>query len=204
MRQSEALAMRRWIVAVAFLVALAGAARADWQAVERVETYSITGQTGIALYRSIGENGPRAGPGSAIAFTDYKLTWGRDYRPQPDGSCTLVSARPNLVITYRLPEPAGPLPPETLALWERFIAGVRAHERVHGRIITDITKKIEALSIGLTVADDPTCAKTRAELQRRLPPLAEELKRRNRDFDRKEMSEGGTVHRLVLELVNGG
>ncbi len=192
----------RMALAAALLLPVPTAGQAGWRAVERVETYAISGKTGIALYRSIGENGPKAGIGRAIAYTDYKLTWRRDYRPQ-GGGCVLAAARPNLVITYRLPKPAGDLPAATRRLWERFIDGVEKHERVHGEIILDITKKIEALSVGLTVADDPDCTKTRAELQRRLPPLAEELKRRSREFDRVELSEGGNVHQLVLGLVNG-
>src|SRR5690606_7902189 len=75
-------------------------AHAGWQAVERVEAYAISGKTGIELYRSIGDNGPKVGVGRTIAYTDFKLLWSRDYRPQPDGSCVLVSARPSLTITY--------------------------------------------------------------------------------------------------------
>ncbi|WP_274424809.1 DUF922 domain-containing Zn-dependent protease [Chelativorans sp. YIM 93263] len=179
------------------------AAQAEWEPVETVETYAVSGETGIALYESIGERGPKVGIGRAIAYTDFKLTWTRDYQPR-GGGCTLASARPKLIITYRLPELAGDLPPAMQKRWDKFIDGVAAHERVHGEIITDIARKIEAMSVGLTMADDPDCAKTRAELQRRLVPIAAELKQRNRAFDREEMSEGGNVHRLVLELVNGG
>ncbi|WP_274424805.1 DUF922 domain-containing protein [Chelativorans sp. YIM 93263] len=32
---------------------------------------------------------------------------------------------------------------------------VAKHERVHGEIITDIARKIAAMSVGLTMADDP-------------------------------------------------
>ncbi|MCT8999690.1 DUF922 domain-containing Zn-dependent protease [Chelativorans intermedius] len=197
--------MKAKLFALATLAALlpAVSARAEWQAVERIETYAVSGRTGIALYRSIGERGPKVGIGRAIAYTDYRLTWRRDYRPE-DGGCRLAAAVPNLTITYRLPAPADTLPPATRRLWETFIAGVEVHERGHGAIILDVVKKIEAISVGLAVADDPDCTKTRAELQRRLVPLAEELRRRNRDFDREEMSEGGNVHRLVLGLVNGG
>lgn len=196
--------MRAGLIAIAAcLAALPGAARADWTPAERVETYAISGETGIALYRSIGENGPKVGVGRAIAYTDFDLKWSRDYVPK-NGGCTLVSARPHLTITYLLPEPSADLPASTRKLWETFIEGVRAHERVHGEIITDIARKIEAVSIGLTMPDDPDCKKTRAELQRRLVPIAAELKQRSRDFDRTELSEGGNVHQLVLGLVNGG
>ncbi|MDS1134660.1 DUF922 domain-containing Zn-dependent protease [Nitratireductor indicus] len=183
-------------------VLAAGAARAEWRATERVETYTITGQSGIELYRSIGERGPKIGMGRVIAYTDFKLTWRRDYQPRR-GNCTLASAKPNLVITYRLPKPSQTLPPQTRQSWETFIAGVTAHERVHGEFIVEMVRKIEAVSVGLSAENDPKCQKVRQKLQEHLGALSQEQRRRGREFDREEMSDGGNVHRLVLALVNG-
>lgn len=175
----------------------------DWKPQERVEHYRVSGGSGIELYRSIGANGPRVGPGNVIAYTDFKLLWSRDYRPQPDGSCKLVSARPSLTITYRLPKASGNMPAATKRLWERFISGVTAHEKVHGDIIVDMVKEIEKVSVGLSAPNDPDCKKVRAALQSQLGPISERQRARSRDFDRVEMGDGGNVHRLVLELVNG-
>ena len=194
--------LRIWLAA-AGLAAAMPAAGAEWRAAEKVETYAISGDTGIALYRSIGERGPKVGVGRAIAYTDFELLWSRDYRQQADGSCLLASARPSLTITYRLPKPSGKLPAATRGLWESFIEGVEAHERVHGDFIREMVGKIEAVSVGLSVADDPECRKIRKELTGRLAALSQEQRQRSRDFDRAEMSDGGTVHRLVLALVNG-
>ena len=180
------------------------AAQTGWKPAEQVEHYRVSGRSGMELYRSIGENGPNVGVGRVIAYTDFKLLWSRDYRPQPDGSCKLVSARPSLTITYRLPRASGDMPAATRRLWETFLAGVTAHEKVHGDFIVDLVKAIEAVSVGLAAPDDPGCQKVRAELQSRLGPLSEEQRRRSREFDRVEMRDGGNVHRLVLALVNGG
>jgi predicted secreted Zn-dependent protease len=194
----------RLLAAVAAIVWMPATAHADWKPVETVEHYRVSGSSGIELYRSIGENGPKVGVGRAIAFTDFKLLWSRDYRPQPDGSCTLVSARPSLTIIYRLPKASGDMPAATRRLWETFVNGVTAHEKVHGEFIVDLVKAIEATSVGLTAPNDPDCNKVRAELQSRLGPLSQEQRSRSRDFDRVELSDGGNVHRLVLALVNGG
>jgi len=70
---------------------------ADWKPAEQIKTYAVTGNSGAALYDSIGERGPMAGV-QAIAHTTFKLTWRREYRPQPDGACVLATARPNLTI----------------------------------------------------------------------------------------------------------
>ena len=178
-------------------------ARAEWRPVEKIVTYAVSGKTGIDLYRSIGENGPKVGVGRVIAYTDFDLKWSRDYRPR-SGGCVLASAKPFLTITYRLPKVSGELPPGVERLWEAFAAGVEKHERVHGEIILDMVKKIEAVSVGLTVPDDPDCKKIRQVLTKKLGELSQEQRRKSREFDRKEMSDGGNVHQLVLRLVNGG
>lgn len=183
--------------------ATAMAAPAQWKPVEKIETYAISGSTGAELYRSIGENGPKIrGLVRTIAFTNFKLTWTRDYQRQADGACMLVTARPKLVITYTLPKPGGRLPSATSEKWETFIAGIRAHEKVHGDIIVDMVKAIEAMSTGFRVPADPDCRKIRQELTRRLAELSLAQRQRSRDFDRVEMSNGGNVHQLILDLVN--
>lgn len=195
---------RLFAAAIGLAALLPAAAHAGWKPAEKVEHYRVSGRTGIELYRSIGENGPNVGVGRVIAYTDFKLLWSRDYRPQPDGSCTLVSARPSLTITYRLPRAGGDMPAATKRLWETFVAGVTAHEKVHGEMIVDLVKAIEAVSVGLTAPDDRNCQKVRAALQSRLGPLSEEQRRKSREFDRVEMGDGGNVHKLILALVNGG
>ena len=178
-------------------------AHAYGETTERVESYSITGKTGIELYRSIGEHGPKAGVARAIAHTNFKLTWSRNYQPQEDGSCKLVSARPNLVITYTLPKPAGNLPPAVKKQWDTFIEGVRRHEQEHGVHMREMVAEIEAATIGFSVADDQKCQKVRKAIIPSLSQASQRQRERSRDFDRVEMGEGGNMHRLILALVNG-
>ncbi|BCH26096.1 peptidase [Mesorhizobium sp. L-8-10] len=191
----------RFLVLVPLLASPTLAAAAEWQAVEKVDAYAISGKSGLELYRSIGERGPKIGVGRAIAHTNFKLTWSRNYEPQ-GGGCTLVSAKPKLIITYTLPKPSQELPAGLRQYWETFITGVRAHEKVHGDIIVDMVKQIEAVSVGLSVPGDPKCSKIRTELTKRLAELSLEQRRKSREFDRIEMSDGGNVHKLILGLVN--
>ncbi|MBY3133031.1 DUF922 domain-containing protein [Rhizobium laguerreae] len=178
-------------------------ALADWQAVEEVRPYSISGTSGAGLYASIGERGPKAsGFGRAIAHTTFKLTWTRKYEPQGN-ACVIVINRPKLIITYTLPKPSAALPAAVNSSWEAFISGVQAHERVHGETIKEMVKEIEATSIGLTVADDPDCKKIRIELTRRLGEISQRQRQRGRDFDKIEMGDGGNIQQLILKLVNG-
>lgn len=188
-------------IALAAACLAATPALADWQAAERIETYRVEGATGLELYRSIGERGPKAGPTRAIAFTTFDLKWSRDYREEA-GGCRLASVRPWLTIIYRWPEAPPGLEPQVAARWQRFIEGIRAHERVHGAMIVEMVKKIEAFSTGLAADNDPGCHKVRATLQKRLGELSAEQREKSRDFDRVELSQGGNVHQLVLGLVN--
>lgn len=202
--------MRQWSgtclsAILAMLAAMAGnVAHADWKPSEKIESYSISGKTGPDLYASIGERGPKVGIGRAIAFTNFKLTWRRDYQPQPDGGCTLVSALPRLVISYHLPRPSQKLGEPVAGNWRTFLEGVTRHERVHGEMIVDMVREIEAFSVGLSVPDDPACKKIRTKLTERLAQISLAQRQKSRDFDRAEMSEGGAVHQLVLTFVNGG
>lgn len=178
---------------------------ADWKAVERTETYAVNGTTGMELYASIGAKGPLLSGGSrAIAYTTFDLKWSRDYRPQADGSCRLVSGKPWLTITYRLPKPAQKLPAPVAENWKRFITGMTAHEKVHGDHIREMVDRIIATTVGVTVPDDAGCRKIREVLQTPLAEASLEQRARSNAFDREEMSPGGNVHGLILNLVNGG
>lgn len=188
---------------VCLLVAVSGSrAFAGGEIIERVENYSISGGTGIELYRSIGEHGPKSGIGRAIAHTTFKLTWRRDYRPQGT-SCTLVSAVPRLIITYTLPKPVQALPPDTKKRWDSFIEGIRLHEKVHGVHMKEMVAEIEANTIGVTAENDPGCKKIRQDIQAPLGAASLRQRQRSSDFDRAEMAEGANIHRLILGLVNG-
>ena len=192
------------LLLAAALSAAPVAAQADWKPVEKEAPYAISGTTGPDLYASIGERGPKAGIGRAIAFTDFKLTWTRDYQPQPDGACTLVSARPKLILTYALPKPSQKLAEPVATNWKTFIDGVRRHERVHGEMIVAMVKEIEAFTVGLSVPDDPNCKKIRKRITERLAEISQAQRQKSRDFDSVELSDGGNVHQLILNLVNGG
>ncbi|WP_244484750.1 DUF922 domain-containing protein [Rhizobium sp. Root149] len=187
---------------ISVLTTLAGQANAaDWQAVEQIKTYAITGKTGIDLYRSIGEKGPQAGV-QAIAHTSFKLTWTRKYEVQGT-ACAITVAKPKLIITYTMPKPANPLPPDVEQNWARFIAGVEKHERVHGGFTKELVQQIQDFSLGLRVENDPDCKRIREVLTKRLGELSKAERARNAEFDRIELSDGGAVHQLILAFVNG-
>jgi len=191
----------RCALLLAGLIFSGSAMAADWQAVERVEPYAVEGTSGLEIYRSIGERGPKLGASRVIAHTGFKLTWTRKYERQGD-ACTITVNRPKLIITYTLPKLKTKLSGPLKDRWERFSAGVAAHERVHGDFIREMVEQIEAASVGMSVADDPQCRKIRTRLQAKLGELSDAQRARSRDFDKVEMSDGGNVHQLILQLVD--
>ncbi len=74
---------------------------------------------------------------------------------------------------------------------------------MHGGYIKDLVHQIEAVSLGMTVPNDPSCQKIRAQLTEKLGALSRAERQKNADFDRVEMSDGGNIHQLILALVNG-
>lgn len=177
---------------------------ADFQTKEVVKTYAISGTTGIELYASIGERGPKVGANAVrtVAHTVFDLKWSRKYERQGN-ACKLVSAKPFFTITYTLPKPASKLPPAVQKRWDAFIEGIAAHEKVHGAQMKEMVERILATTVGLTVENDPDCKKIRKEILAPLTAASQEQRQRSRDFDKSEMSAGGNVQKLVLALVNG-
>ena len=171
------------------------------QAVERVEPYDVTGSTGLDIYRSIGARGPKLGVARVIAHTGFKLTWTRKYERQGN-ACTITVNRPKLIITYTLPRLKTKLSGALKGRWDTFIAGVTAHEKVHGDFIRDMVREIEAASVGMTVENDPNCRKIRPQLQAKLGELSDAQRARSRAFDAVELTDGGNVHQLILQLVD--
>lgn len=176
---------------------------AEWQAVEKIQTYPISGQTGVELYESIGERGPKISEtGRTIAHTTFKLTWTRRYEPQ-GMACVLTTAVPKLIITYTLPKPSTKLSAAVQSSWDTFAAGISKHEHVHGESIKQMVHDIEQMSVGFSAPDDPDCKRVRVELTKRLADLSARQRQRDRDFDATEMSKGGNIQQLILALANG-
>ncbi|HSX76204.1 MAG TPA: DUF922 domain-containing protein [Shinella sp.] len=191
----------RGALLLAALLFAASASAQDWQAVERVEPYDVTGSTGLDIYRSIGARGPKLGVARVIAHTGFKLTWTRKYERQGN-ACTITVNRPKLIITYTLPRLKTKLSGALKGRWDTFIAGVTAHEKVHGDFIRDMVREIEAASVGMTVENDPNCRKIRPQLQAKLGELSDAQRARSRAFDAVELTDGGNVHQLILQLVD--
>lgn len=192
------LPFRSAAISISLLI-VSTANAAEWKATERIAYYDVTGDTGRALYESIGVTGPKLKNGNrAIGLMEYDLKWRRDYKPE-NGNCRLVSATPLMTITYRLPraKPSG----ASKARWQVFTAGIEAHERTHGAHVKDMVDAIIADTVGLVVENDPECKAIRAEVLTRVKAALADYIARTRAFEAEEMGSGGNVEMLVRGLV---
>ncbi len=194
--------MLKIVVLFTFFIATDLAVAGGWKPVERIDAYAISGSTGPALYAAIGEKGPLIGTVRTIAHTTWELKWSRKY--VPDGAaCKLVSAKPFLIITTTLPKPTAKLANPTAQLWKTFIDGIVAHEKIHAADIIDMVEDILTATVGLRLDNDKSCQAIRSEVFKRVTAANENYKSKSRAYDQIEMSSGGNVERLILQLVNG-
>lgn len=174
----------------------------DWQAAEHRRYYSVSGATGLEIYRNIGEQGPRVGLRRAIGLTEWDLKWRRNYLPK-NGGCRVTDVKPFLTITTTLPR-AVSIPETMKRQWQAFLDGIETHEDGHALRLKIMVDEIIAATSELIVDDDPDCRKAKEDVQRRVKSAFDAYTVDNRAFETTEMSEGGNVHRLILDFVDPG
>jgi len=176
---------------------------AGTKATVSVQTYKISGDSGAALVDAMNRNGPKQGfLARAIAQTrytvDWELRWGRAGR-----ACRLVDATARLSIAYRYPALARTVSPALKRRWTAFMAGVRGHEEMHGRIAGEMVAAAHKSAAKVGFADDPSCRRAKAEVERRVKATYAVYEKRQLRFDEVEHRDGGKVDRLLGSLIRG-
>ncbi|AZO70758.1 MULTISPECIES: DUF922 domain-containing protein [unclassified Mesorhizobium] len=193
------LAVLACLVAIGALYA--PQASAGTRVLVQTRSYDIAGNSGAALVEAMDSKGPKHGfMTHAIAQTAYTVDWELGVI-QDKGSCRLKQANGTLHLFYTFPRVASPATPALKKRWDRFFAGVRAHEQTHGRIARQMMRATERSITGLKVADDPYCYETRREARRRIQAAYAEYEARQNAFDAREHRDGGHVEHLVAALM---
>ncbi|ETA72103.1 MULTISPECIES: DUF922 domain-containing Zn-dependent protease [Mesorhizobium] len=195
--------MRRTVLTclVAIGALFAPQASAGTRAVIQTLTYDVTGSSGAALVDAMDRKGPRHGfMTHAIATTAYTVDWDLD-AGQGNGFCRIRGVNGTLNLSYTFPHLAPPATPALKRRWNRFFAGVRAHEETHGRIAREMMRATEKSITGLRIANDPSCYKARREAQLRIRAVYAEYEAKQNAFDRREHSSGGHVEHLIAALT---
>lgn len=188
-------------LAVLAAMSTPGIAVAGSKVITHIRTYDIAGESGRALIEAMDKSGPKHGfLTRAIAQTSYTVDWNFDLKAKAD-VCRVRAASATLDMTYMYPRVTTPMSPALRKRWERFFAGVRAHEQTHGRIARQGITAGERAVAGLAVANDPHCIKTQREAQRQVDAIYKEYEAKQVVFDQREHREGGRVEALVANLV---
>ncbi|RWA71053.1 DUF922 domain-containing protein [Mesorhizobium sp. M1C.F.Ca.ET.193.01.1.1] len=167
----------------------------------QTRSYDIAGNSGAALVAAMDSRGPKHGfMTHAIAQTAYTVDWELGVI-QDKGACRLKQANGTLNLFYTFPRVASPATPALKTRWNRFFAGVRAHEQTHGRIAREMMRATERSIVGLRVAGDPYCYKARREARQRIQATYAEYEARQNAFDAREHRDGGHVEHLIAALM---
>lgn len=165
------------------------------------ETYTISGSSGAALIAAMDRSGPKHGfLTRAIAQTRYTVAWDVE-TAQSNGACRLTRASATLHLNYTYPQVKGAMPAALKRRWQRFIAGVRKHEEMHGSIARQMVQAAERSVKGMTIPSDRSCGKLNAELKRRVNAVYADYERRQVAFDAREHRAKGVVEGLVGALI---
>jgi predicted secreted Zn-dependent protease len=179
----------------------AAAASAEVRVTEKTGSYAISGRSGAALLDAMDRRGPKHGfLTRAIAQTRYAMSWQIEWG-ESARSCRVRQLDGELSITYTYPRIAGRVSGDLHRKWTRFLAGVRKHEEMHGRLARQMARAAEKSVARIAVANDPGCRKARLEAKRLMSAVYADYEARQLGYDAKEHRSGGPVERLIGELV---
>ena len=178
-----------------------GDASAGVKTTVETQHYVISGRTGAALLDAMDRRGPKHGfLTRAIAQTSYTIAWKMEWG-ETRAACRVKRADGELAIIYTYPKVGGQVSRTVQRKWDRFLAGVTKHEKMHGLIAQQMVNEAQR-SIGkLTIRNDPGCRKSRKEVSRRVDAIYAKYEKKQVDYDEREHREGGPVEALIDALV---
>ena len=196
-----------WFSCLAVLIAVMArpdAAEAGARITTTTKYYTVQGENGHALFRSMNRNGPRhAFMKKAMAQTQYK-TSPRGKMTWKDGVCRVDDGGYDAEITYVFPKPARRLTGDMARRWKAFMVHTVAHEKVHGRIAAQMAHALDRHIRQFAMKDGKGCRRALARLRKDVKAIYKRFDDKQNAYDEREHREGGAVEKSVLRLVNQG
>lgn len=188
-------------LAAAMGLAAAAPASAAAKISTKTEFYKISGQSGRALLDQMDRKGPKHGFTSrAIAQTRYSMSSSAEWR-YSKGVCRASDVSIKLAITYVYPQPRGPVSADLKQRWSRFMAGVVAHEEVHGKLARQMANAAAKSVAGMAVRGRPNCPGVQRQMKRNINAIVADYEARQERFDDDEHRNGGNIAGLVRSLA---
>ncbi len=172
---------------------------------EKVKYYSVSGNTGAELYKSMVKNGPDHGGNkrNVLASTSFKFNFKNDVFTIKRNRCILTNLDIVVDVTYTYPRWRGSknASAETRRAWKKFEKIAVLHEKEHVKITRKFAKDYEkALMKSRRKASDD-CAKQSVGEMFRTSYQIRKHERLHKRFDRRDLGKRGRGYKALLELV---
>ena len=172
---------------------------------EKVKYYSVSGNTGAELYKSMVKNGPDHGGSNrnVLASTSFKFNFQNDVFKIKRNRCILTNLDIVVDVTYTYPRWRGSksASAETRRSWKKFEDIAVLHEKEHVKITRKFAKDYEkALMKSRRKASDDCAKQSVGELFRTSYQIRKH-ERLHKRFDRRDLGKRGRGYKALLELV---
>ena len=172
---------------------------------EKTTYYTVKGSTGKEIFESMLENGPkiegRMGHFLATTDLDYEI---RNYQLELVGTRCIPKSF-DLVVhaKYTYPKWRGSsrAKKETRAAWNHFIKETRWHEKQHVKIAMDIAHDMAKVLTDVKGRGARKCKDISWKLGLKARRLGSKHSRKQRQFDRRDLSRGGRGYKAQLQLL---
>jgi hypothetical protein len=120
-----------------------------------------------------------ASPGGHMGRTEWHLSY--TYRPRAGTSgCAVASVDTKLDLKVRLPRLTAPGGGERQQRWDRYLAGLQAHEAGHVQIARDFESNLKRNLLGVAASD---CGSLDQAVRSRFDQMLQQTNQRDRDYD---------------------
>lgn len=172
---------------------------------EKVKYYTVSGNTGAELYKSMVKNGPDHGGNkrNVLASTSFKFNFKNDVFTIKRNRCILTNLDIVVDVTYTYPRWRGSksASEETRKAWKKFEKIAVLHEKEHVKITRKFAKDYEkALMKSRRKASDECAKQSVGELFRTSYQIRKH-ERLHKRFDRRDLGKRGRGYKALLELV---
>lgn len=172
---------------------------------EKIKYYTVTGKTGVDLYKSMVKNGPDHGGNkrNVLASTSFKFDFKNDAFTIRGNRCILTNLDIVVDVTYTYPRWRGSKSASaaTRKAWKNFEKAAVIHEKEHVKITRKFAKDYEkALMKSRRKASDDCAKQTVGELFRTSYQIRKH-ERLHKRFDKRDLGKRGRGYKALLELV---
>jgi predicted secreted Zn-dependent protease len=145
----------------------------------------------MTLTRAMWDQGMSARSG-VVGSASQRYRWSFEAAPVREGGCVIRALRATGEIVITLPRwsaPSGSSSARRL-WWQLYLNNITAHENTHVHIFEDHLREMLRVVEGIVAAD---CAAARASAREALQRGADEMNRRQVEFDRSDASVSVTL-----------